>query len=139
LIEKPVEFGPVPTSAGGLLAKDPIAPRFQRSYLLGGVLVVRWRRERSQSALHKHIAIAKRYCNTFLQCNNPRKCVGCRSVAKPEVFEMVHRWVASAWLHTEKKFRRIDGHRDLWTLAVILGRESAQTQRNDLAKEHRVA
>jgi transposase-like protein len=36
--------------------------------------------------------------------------------------EMAERWVASAWLLTEKHFRRIDGHRDLWALATILGR-----------------
>ena len=39
---------------------------------------------------------------------------------------MVERWVASAWLLTEKRFRRIDGHKDLWSLAAILGRDSAQ-------------
>lgn len=38
--------------------------------------------------------------------------------------EMVQRWVASAWLLTERHFRRIDGHRDLWALAAILGRET---------------
>jgi len=37
--------------------------------------------------------------------------------------DMVERWVASAWLLTEKHFRRIDGHADLWALAAILGRE----------------
>lgn len=36
---------------------------------------------------------------------------------------MVERWVASAWLLTEKHFRRIDGHADLWALAATLGRE----------------
>jgi len=36
---------------------------------------------------------------------------------------MVERWVASAWLLTEKHFRKIIGHRDLWTFAVVLGRE----------------
>jgi putative transposase len=36
---------------------------------------------------------------------------------------MVERWAASAWLLTEKHFRRLDGHRDLWSLATILGRE----------------
>ena len=36
--------------------------------------------------------------------------------------EMVERWVASAWLLKEKNFRKIDGHRDLWALATILGR-----------------
>jgi putative transposase len=37
---------------------------------------------------------------------------------------MVQRWVASAWLMTEKNFRRIIGYRDVWSLAVILGRET---------------
>lgn len=37
--------------------------------------------------------------------------------------DMVERWVASAWLLTEKHFRKIDGHRDLWALATILGRQ----------------
>lgn len=36
---------------------------------------------------------------------------------------MVERWVASAWLLTEKHFRKVIGHRDLWALAVVLGRE----------------
>lgn len=40
--------------------------------------------------------------------------------------DMAERWVASAWLETEKKFRRISGHQDLWSLASILGRETAQ-------------
>lgn len=40
--------------------------------------------------------------------------------------EMAERWVASAWLLTEKRFRRIDGHQDLWSLAAILGRETHQ-------------
>jgi transposase-like protein len=41
--------------------------------------------------------------------------------------DMVQRWVASAWLLTEKHFRRIDGHPDLWALAAILGRETKST------------
>lgn len=41
--------------------------------------------------------------------------------------DMVQRWVASAWLITEKHFRRIDGHANLWALAAILGRESKST------------
>ena len=41
--------------------------------------------------------------------------------------EMVQRWVASAWLLTEKHFRRIDGHANLWALAAILGRETKPT------------
>jgi len=35
--------------------------------------------------------------------------------------DMAERWVASAWLLTEKHFRRIDGHEHLWALATILG------------------
>lgn len=39
---------------------------------------------------------------------------------------MVERWAASAWLLTERHFRRIIGHKDLWCLAVILGRQKAE-------------
>jgi putative transposase len=49
---------------------------------------------------------------------------------------MVERWVASAWLLTEKHFRRIDGHADLWALAAILGREDKskiQTSKEEVA------
>jgi len=38
--------------------------------------------------------------------------------------DMVERWVASAWLLTQQHFRKIDGHRDLWALATILGRQN---------------
>ena len=38
---------------------------------------------------------------------------------------MVERWVASAWLLTEKHFRKVIGHKNFWALAVILGREKA--------------
>jgi hypothetical protein len=37
---------------------------------------------------------------------------------------MVERWVASAWLLTENRFRKISGHRDLWALATIPGRKT---------------
>ena len=33
---------------------------------------------------------------------------------------MVQRWVASAFLATEKSFRRIMGYQDLWALKAIL-------------------
>jgi transposase-like protein len=39
---------------------------------------------------------------------------------------MVERWVASAWLLTEKHFRKVIGHEHLWTLSVNLGREERQ-------------
>ena len=45
---------------------------------------------------------------------------------------MVGRWVASAWLLTENRFRKISGHRDLWVLATILGRK---TETESLAEE----
>ena len=51
--------------------------------------------------------------------------------------DMAQRWVASAWLVTEKNFRRIIGHRDLWSLAAILGRET-KTQ-NNVSKSEKVA
>jgi hypothetical protein len=35
--------------------------------------------------------------------------------------EVLERWVASAWLLKEKDFRKIDGHKDLWALATMLG------------------
>lgn len=38
--------------------------------------------------------------------------------------DMVLRWAASAWLLTEKHFRKIIGHRDLWALASILERKT---------------
>jgi len=47
--------------------------------------------------------------------------------------DMVERWVASAWLLTEKHFRRIDGHEHLWTLANILGRENAAAKKEKIA------
>jgi putative transposase len=46
-----------------------------------------------------------------------------RNVSRWRDAAMVERWAASAWLLTEKHFRRLDGYRDLWSLAAILGRE----------------
>lgn len=37
--------------------------------------------------------------------------------------QMVLRWVAGAYVLTEKHFRKLQGYRDLWTLAAVLGRE----------------
>jgi transposase-like protein len=48
--------------------------------------------------------------------------------------DMVQRWVASAWLLTEKHFRRIDGHANLWALAAILGRESKSADQSSKGK-----
>ena len=57
-------------------------------------------------------------CGPFLSVG--RNDIVCESCGPTFVAE---RWVASAWLLTEKHFRRIDGHADLWALAAILGRE----------------
>jgi hypothetical protein len=48
-------------------------------------------------------------------------------------FAMVERWVASAWLLTEKHFRRIDGHGNRWARAAIPGRKT------QISKKQRVA
>jgi transposase-like protein len=47
--------------------------------------------------------------------------------------DMVQRWVASAWLLTEKHFRRIDGHENLWALGAILGRETISKKQEKVA------
>jgi len=47
--------------------------------------------------------------------------------------DMVERWVASAWLLTEKHFRRVDGHGQLWALANLLGRETASAKKEKVA------
>ena len=47
---------------------------------------------------------------------------------------VVQRLVASAWQLTERHFRKIDGHKDLWALATILGRPSqAATSKEQVA------
>ena len=47
--------------------------------------------------------------------------------------DMVERWVASAWLLTEKHFRRVDGHGQLWALANLLGREIVSAKKEKVA------
>ena len=57
LMEEPEELGPVPTSAGSLLAKDAFAPsRFERRHLSSGVLMVGGNAGVNRSTLHKGIA-----------------------------------------------------------------------------------
>jgi putative transposase len=51
--------------------------------------------------------------------------------------DMVERWAASAWLLTERHFRKVVGHRDLWTLGGILGRET--NMHKTVSKESKVA
>jgi putative transposase len=43
--------------------------------------------------------------------------------------KMVQRWMASAFLRTEKRFNRIMGHRDLWALEAILNPSATASQK----------
>jgi len=45
-----------------------------------------------------------------------------RRVSRYRDADMALRWTATAFLEAEKSFRRIQGHRDLWVLATVLGR-----------------
>ena len=56
-----------------------------------------------------------------------------RNVCRWRDVDMVERWAASAWLLTEKNFRRIDGHKELWTLAALLGREFPSSKNQKVA------
>jgi len=56
-----------------------------------------------------------------------------RNVCRWRDADMAERWAASAWLLTEKHFRRIDGHQDLWALAAILGREVSASKKEKVA------
>jgi hypothetical protein len=47
---------------------------------------------------------------------------------------MALRWVAGAYLATEKNFRKIQGYQDLWVLAAALGRA-----KNSSAPQEKVA
>ncbi len=56
-----------------------------------------------------------------------------RNVCRWRDADMAERWAASAWLLTEKHFRRIDGHQELWALAALLGRDGCAGQREKVA------
>jgi hypothetical protein len=71
-------------------------------------------RQEAQRKLTAHDeAVEKQRSAVVAACNVTRWRTG----------DMVERWVASAWLLKEKHFRKVVGHRDLWTLALVLGRE----------------
>ncbi len=42
---------------------------------------------------------------------------------------MVRRWMASAFLRTEKHFKKIMGYRDLWALEAILNPSATASQK----------
>jgi putative transposase len=56
-----------------------------------------------------------------------------RNVCRWRDADMAERWAASAWLLTEKHFRRIDGHQELWTLAALLGRDTSAAKKERIA------
>ena len=63
-------------------------------------------------------------CTTKVDRESAERCgAPTANVTRWRDREMVKRWGASAWLLKEKSFRKIDGHRDLWALATILGRQ----------------
>jgi hypothetical protein len=49
---------------------------------------------------------------------------------------MVLRWVAGAYLLTEKNFRKLMGYRDLWALAAVLGREKKSVTLKEQFAQH---
>ena len=51
-----------------------------------------------------------------------------RNVTRWRDAAMAKRWAAAALVMTERKFRKIMGHRDLWALAAILGRKKPTSQ-----------
>jgi putative transposase len=50
--------------------------------------------------------------------------------------KMVLRWVAGAYLLTEKNFRKLMGYRDLWALAAVLGREKKSVTLKEQFAQH---
>ena len=56
-----------------------------------------------------------------------------RNVCRWRDADMAERWAASAWLLTEKHFRRIDGHQELWSLAALLGRDTSAAKKEKVA------
>src|ERR1017187_1555068 len=55
-------------------------------------------------------------------------CTRTRRVTNWQNGSMARRWMASAFLRTEKNFRRIMGYRELWTLEAILNESQCVTQ-----------
>jgi hypothetical protein len=51
-------------------------------------------------------------------------CLRTNRVSRWQDGQMVLRWVAAAFLQTEKNFRRIQGYRDLWMLKAKLENEA---------------
>ena len=52
---------------------------------------------------------------------------------------MAKRWAAAAMLATEKNFRRVMGHKDLWALKAILDGKQEKQQEKQLDRREKVA
>lgn len=52
-----------------------------------------------------------------------------RRVSRWRDRSMIERWAALAYLEAERRFRKINGHRNLWILAQALGRTEQQVDR----------
>ena len=58
-----------------------------------------------------------------------------RRVSRWKDSQMVLRWVASAFLETEKNFRRIQGYQDLWMLKAKLRDEVSMDAKRKVAQD----
>ncbi len=47
--------------------------------------------------------------------------------------EMIERWAALAYLEAERRFKKIQGHREIWILAQALGRTEQPVDRQSKA------
>jgi putative transposase len=56
-----------------------------------------------------------------------------RRVSRWRDRDMIERWAALAYLEAERRFRKIQGHRDLWILAQALGRKEHTVDRQTKA------
>ena len=65
------------------------------------------------------------------QVTNPCRLAegrACRRGGKP-LGRAIERWAALAYLEAERRFNKIQGHRDLWILAQALGRTEQPVDR----------
>lgn len=56
-----------------------------------------------------------------------------RRVSRWRDRDMIERWAALAYLEAERRFRKIQGHRDIWILGQALGRTEQQVDRRTKA------
>jgi transposase-like protein len=75
-------------------------------------------------------------CTTNIIIENPNGAVRrvSRRVCRYRNADMALRWTATGFLEAEKSFRRLQGSKDLWILAGVLGRNAAV-----IDSQHRVA